>query len=154
MIFLSCLLKPDTRFSMIYGIGYDLTQVSRIEAALGRWGERFQKKVFTPGEIRYCLGKRNPFPNFAARFAAKEAFVKALGIGIRRGVHWKDVEVRRGPLGKPVLKIHGRAVEICAQERIGGLFLSLTHDGDYSGAMVVLEQSDPRSAKDKFLAES
>ena len=125
---------------MIYGIGIDLVKVKRIEEALERWGERFQNKVFTPGEIRYCLQKKTPSPNFAARFAAKEAFVKALGIGMRRGVHWKDVEVERGPLGKPVLKIYGRAVEICQKERIEGLFLSLTHDGEYSGAVVVLEK--------------
>ena len=125
---------------MIYGIGMDLVKVKRIEEALKRWGERFQDKVFTPGEVHYCLQKKNPSPNFAARFAAKEAFVKALGIGIRRGVHWRDVEVQRDPLGKPVLKLYGRAVEICQQEKIGGLFLSLTHDGDYSGAIVVLEK--------------
>ena len=125
---------------MIYGIGIDLVKVKRIEEALERWGERFQNKVFTPGEVRYCLQKKTPSPNFAARFAAKEAFVKALGIGMRRGVHWKDVEVERGPLGKPVLKINGRAVEICQKERIDGLFLSLTHDGEYSGAVVVLEK--------------
>lgn len=127
---------------MIYGIGFDLVQVSRIKDALRRWGERFQNKVFTPGEIRYCLEKKNPAPHFAARFAAKEALVKALGIGIRRGVHWKDVEVQRGPLGRPVLKIHGRAVEICRNEGLENFFLSLTHDGDYSGAMVVLEKQD------------
>jgi holo-[acyl-carrier protein] synthase len=131
---------------MIYGIGFDLVQVSRVEDALRRWGERFQNKVFTPGEIRYGLKKRNPARHYAARFAAKEAFVKALGIGIRRGVHWKDVEVQRGPLGRPDLKIYGRAVEICRKEGINGFFLSLTHDGDYSGAMVVLEKSDHRSA--------
>ena len=124
---------------MIYGVGIDLVKVGRIKEALERWGERFQNKVFTPGEVRYCQQKKNPHPNFAARFAAKEAFVKALGIGIRRGVHWKDVEVQRGPLGKPVLKINGRAVEICQKEKIEGIFLSLTHDGDYSGAIVVLE---------------
>ncbi len=139
---------------MIYGIGFDLVQVSRIEIALRRWGERFQNKVFTPGEIRYGRKKRNPARHFAARFAAKEAFVKALGIGIRRGLHWKDVEVQRGPLGRPILKIHGRAVELCQKEGIDGFFLSLTHDGDYSGAMVVLEKSDQRSAKNKVLADS
>ena len=125
---------------MIYGIGIDLVKVGRVREALERWGERFQNKVFTPGEVRYCTQKKNPSPNFAARFAAKEAFVKAMGIGIRRGVHWKDVEVQRGPLGRPVLKLNGRAMEICQKERIEGLFLSLTHDGDYSGAMVVLEK--------------
>jgi holo-[acyl-carrier protein] synthase len=125
---------------MIYGIGIDLVKVMRVKEALERWGERFQNKVFTPGEVRYCMQKKNPSPNFAARFAAKEAFVKALGIGIRRGVHWKDIEVQRGSLGRPVLKLNGRAVEICQKERIEGLFLSLTHDGDYSGAIVVLEK--------------
>ena len=125
---------------MIYGIGIDLVKVIRIKAALERWGERFHNKVFTPGEVRYCMQKKNPSPNFAARFAAKEAFVKALGIGIRRGVHWRDVEVQRGPLGRPILKLNGRAAEICQKERIEGLFLSLTHDGDYSGAIVVLEK--------------
>jgi len=125
---------------MIYGIGIDLVMVKRIEEALRRWGERFQKKVFTAYEIDYCLQKRNPSPNFAARFAAKEAFVKALGLGMRRGVHWKDVEVQRGPLGKPLLKLSGRALEICQRDKIEGLFLSLTHDHEYSSAMVVLER--------------
>ncbi len=124
---------------MIYGIGMDLVQIRRIQEALQRWGERFQDKVFTPYEIRYCRAKRNSSPNFAARFAAKEAFVKALGIGIRHGVHWRDVEVQRGPLGKPVLKLTGRAAELIRREKIEGVFLSLTHDGDYSAAMVVLE---------------
>ena len=125
---------------MIYGIGIDLVTVKRIEVAIQRWGERFQKKVFTPGEIDYCSRKRNPFPNYAARFAAKEAFVKALGIGIRRGVHWKDIDVQRGPLGRPILKLNGMALEICRKEGIEGIFLSLTHDRDFSSAMVVLEK--------------
>jgi len=132
-------------FVMIYGIGLDMVNVSRVEEALKRWGGRFRDKVFSPGEIRYCLGKKNPAPHFAARFAAKEAFVKALGIGIRRGVHWKDVEVQRGPLGRPVLKISGRAVEIFRDEGLENFFLSLTHDGDYSGAMVVLEKQDSKN---------
>jgi holo-[acyl-carrier protein] synthase len=125
---------------MIYGIGIDLVKVKRIEDALQRWGERFQSKVFTAGEIDYCLQKKNPFPNFAARFAAKEGFVKALGLGIRRGVHWKDVEVQHDSLGKPILRVSGRALEICRQEKIEGLFLSLTHDHEYSSAMVVLQK--------------
>ncbi len=124
---------------MIYGTGIDLVMVKRIEEALQRWGERFQRKVFTAHEIDYCSQKRNPSPHFAARFAAKEAFVKALGLGMRRGVHWKDVEVQRGPLGKPLLKLSGRAWEICQRDKIEGLFLSLTHDYEYSSAMVVLE---------------
>jgi len=127
-------------FFMIYGIGTDLVMVKRIERALELWGERFQRKVFTAGEIQYCLKKRNPAPSFAARFAAKEAFVKALGVGMRRGVHWKDVEVKRGPMGKPVLEISGRAREICEKQGIEGFFLSITHDDEYSSAIVVLEK--------------
>jgi holo-[acyl-carrier protein] synthase len=124
---------------MIYGIGTDIVQVSRIESAIKRWGGRFHEKVFNPGEVRYCLARRNPYPSFAARFAAKEAFVKALGIGIRRGVHWRDVEVARGPLGRPILQLRGLAVRIVEREKIEGIHVSLTHDGDYSSAMVVLE---------------
>jgi len=127
---------------MIYGIGIDLVRVQRIEEALERWGERFQRKVFTAGEIQYCLQKKNPSPSFAARFAAKEAFVKALGSGIRRGVHWKDVEVERGPLGKPVLKLSGLALGICQKQKVEGFLLSLTHEGDYSTAMVILERKE------------
>jgi holo-[acyl-carrier protein] synthase len=129
---------------MIYGIGVDVVQISRISQVLERWGRRFQEKVFTPYEVEYCLAKRNPYPNFAARFAAKEAFVKALGIGIRRGVHWRNIEVRRGPLGRPILKLSGLAVEMLQREKIAGIFLSLTHDGDYSTATVVLER-DPEA---------
>jgi holo-[acyl-carrier protein] synthase len=125
---------------MIYGIGIDLVKIKRIAEAHRRWGERFHNKAFTSGEIQYCLRKRDPAPNFAARFAAKEALVKALGIGLRRGVHLRDVEVQRGSLGKPVLKLHGRAREICTQEGITGVFLSLTHDQDFSAAVVVLEK--------------
>ncbi len=126
---------------MIYGVGIDLVKVSRMEEVLQRWEERFRSKVFTPGEVAYCMRKKNPSPSFAARFAAKEAFVKALGIGIRRGVHWRNVEVKRGPLGRPVLGLNGFALEICRKERIEGFSLSLTHDGDYAGAVVVLEKS-------------
>jgi len=125
---------------MIYGIGVDLVQVERIAEAFQRWGERFRDRVFTPGEIAYCAPKRNSFASFAARFAAKEAFAKALGIGMRRGVHWKNVEVEHDPLGKPILNLSGQALELCRQEKIEGIFLSLTHDRGYSSAIVVLER--------------
>jgi holo-[acyl-carrier protein] synthase len=127
---------------MIFGIGIDLVKNKRIQSALGRWGERFQQKVFTSEEIRYCLRKKDPSQSFAARFAAKEAFVKALGTGLRRGVHLKNVGVQRGPLGKPVLSLSGRASELCLKEGICNVFLSLTHDEDYSSAVVVLEKGD------------
>lgn len=125
---------------MIYGVGIDLVQIRRIEKALHRWGERFKNKVFTSGEVSYCQKKRNAAANYAARFAAKEAFVKALGVGMRRGIHWREIEVAHGPLGKPILKISGRAQEICQKEGIKAILVSLTHDQDYSSALVVLEK--------------
>ncbi len=126
---------------MVFGIGIDLIQVRRIEEALARWGDRFRNRVYTAAEIAYCLRKKNPSPNFAARFAAKEALVKALGIGMRRGVHWKNIEVARGPLGQPMLNLNGPAAEILKREKITGIFVSLTHDQDYGSAVVVLEKS-------------
>ncbi|MGQ9693143.1 MAG: holo-ACP synthase [Thermodesulfobacteriota bacterium] len=125
---------------MIYGVGIDIVQIRRIEEALRRWGERFQNKVFTSGEVIYCQQKRNAAANYAARFAAKEAFVKALGVGMRRGIRWREIEVARGPLGKPLLKISGRAQELCQKEGIKAIFVSLTHDQDYSSALVILEK--------------
>ncbi len=127
---------------MIYGIGIDLIQVKRIDQAWKRWGDRFLKRVFTEEEIAYCLRKRDPSPSLAARFAAKEACSKALGTGIRRGVHWKEIAVQRGPLGRPGLKLSGLALEICRRESIEGLFLSLTHDQEYGSAVVVLEKAE------------
>ncbi len=132
---------------MIFGIGIDLVKNKRIENALRRWGERFQQKAFTAEEIQYCLRKKDPSPSFAARFAAKEAFVKALGTGLRRGVHLRNVGVQRGPLGKPILKLSGRASELCAKEGICSVFLSLTHDEDYSSAVVVLEKANGESER-------
>ncbi len=125
---------------MIYGVGIDLVQIKRMEEVLQRWGDKFKNKVFTAGEVAYCQKKRRAATSYAARFAAKEAFVKALGIGMRQGIHWRDIEVTHGALGKPMLKIGGRAQEICKREGIERIFLSLTHDQDYSSAMVILEK--------------
>lgn len=125
---------------MIYGVGIDLVAIKRMEKAIERWGERFKNKIFTPEEIAYCQKKKRPALSFAARFAAKEAFAKALGVGLRRGIRWQDIEVARGPLGRPILRVQGQAQEICQQERIKNFFLSLTHDQDYAGAIVILEK--------------
>lgn len=125
---------------MIYGVGIDIVQISRIEKALQRWGEKFRNRIFTSGEVFYCQKKRNGAANYAGRFAAKEAFVKALGVGMRRGIHWRDIEVARGPLGKPILKVSGRAQEICQKEGIKEILVTLTHDREYSSALVILEK--------------
>ena len=124
---------------MIVGTGVDITEVERIEAAVKRFGDRFLKRVFTPAEVRYCLGKPNSAERLAARFAAKEAGMKAIGTGLRHGVTWQDVEVLRLPGQRPVLAFHGKAAEF--EKRLGckRTHLSLSHTADQAIAHVILE---------------
>src|SRR5215469_17074128 len=102
---------------MIVGTGVDITEVARIRAAVDRYGDRFLRRVFTPDEVRYCLSKLNAAERLAARFAAKEAGMKAIGTGLRHGVTWQDVEVVRLPGGRPNLKFSGKAAEFA--DRLG-----------------------------------
>lgn len=127
---------------MIYGIGVDLVKVARLAAAIERYGERFLTRVFTPQETAYCQGKaRGRDSAFALRFAAKEAFSKALGVGLRKnGIRWREVEVTANPLGKPELSVTGRAADLCAAAGITGLHLSLTDENDQALAVVILER--------------
>jgi holo-[acyl-carrier protein] synthase len=124
---------------MIVGTGVDITDVSRIKAAVERFGDRFLERVFTPEEVRYCTAKANPAERLAARFAAKEAGMKALGTGLRYGITWHDVEVVRQPGGRPAVRFSGKAAEFA--ERLGckRAHLSLTHTAEQAMAFVVLE---------------
>lgn len=124
---------------MIYGIGVDLVKIARIQKAMETWGKRFQEKVYTENERSLCLGKPRPTRYWAMRFAAKEAFSKAIGLGMRQGIHWKDIEVTSNSFGKPELILHGRAREICLQAGIKNSFLTLTDEDGYALAVVVLE---------------
>lgn len=127
---------------MIYGIGVDLVKVARLAAAIERYGERFLNRVFTPQEIAYCQGKaRGRDSAFALRFAAKEAFSKALGVGLRRdGIRWREVEVVPDPMGKPEIVVSGRSAELCAQAGITNMHLSLTDEDSQALAVVILEK--------------
>ena len=131
---------------MIYGIGVDLVNVRRMERVLGRWGDRFVGRVFTRAEADLCRGRAFPSSAFAMRFAAKEALSKALGLGMRKGLRWRDIEVHHHPGGRPGLRLHGRASEVRTEERITGMHLSLSDDGEYGIAMVVLERDDAARA--------
>ncbi len=121
----------------IRGIGIDLVDIPRMRAVIERWQERFLRRVFTEGEIEYCRARRDPVPHFAARFAAKEAALKALGTGLRFGVRWRELEVRRRRGEAPALVLTGRARQL-ARARGGRLLVTLTHDGDYAMAQAVL----------------
>lgn len=126
---------------MIYGIGVDLVKVARIAQALERHGDRFLERIFTPLEIEHCRGKVRAASMLAMRFAAKEAFSKALGVGLRQGgIRWREVEVIPDPRGKPELLITGRAAALCDDIGINGMHLTLTDEADLACAVVVLEK--------------
>jgi holo-[acyl-carrier protein] synthase len=126
---------------MIYGIGVDLVRVDRIAQAIARYGDRFLKRIFTPQEMAACQGRTWVVSGFAMRFAAKEAFSKALGVGLRRGgIRWREVEVVPDPMGKPELALSGRAAELCQQAGIQGMHLTLTDEDNHAIAVVILEK--------------
>lgn len=124
---------------MILGSGVDLCEVPRIEASIARYGNRFLERIFTAREIAYANRKANRFERFAARFAAKEAGMKALGTGWTGGITWRDFEVVNLPSGRPTLTFHGRAAEIAGKLGVRHVALSLTHTKDQAMAMVILE---------------
>jgi|SRR6516165_11473466 holo-[acyl-carrier protein] synthase len=124
---------------MIVGIGVDITEVDRIRRSIERFGLRFVERIFTREEIRYCESKANKNERYAARFAAKEAAMKAIGTGWSRGVTWLDVEVRRVPGHRPTIAFHGRAAEFLAQLGAAHAHLSLTHTDQFALAQVILE---------------
>jgi len=124
---------------MIVGSGIDIAEVPRIAEVIQRHGQRFLHRVFTESEIAYCDSKANRIERYAARFAAKEAGMKALGTGWNHGVRWRDVEVCRQPGGRPTLAFHGRAAEFAAKLGTRNVALSLSHTAEQAIAQVILE---------------
>lgn len=132
---------------MVVGLGTDLAEIARVRRSVERFGSRFLERIYTPGEIAYCLRKKDAAESLAARFAAKEAGAKALGTGISRGVSWQEFEVRREPSGKPSLWLSGRAAELAAELGINRLSLSLTHTRDLAMAVVIAEHLPGQAAR-------
>ncbi len=124
---------------MIVSTGIDLVEISRIEEIFIRRGNRFRDRVFTPDEIAYCESVASRFASYAARFAAKEAAMKALGTGWAEGVAWREIEVTRGERGAPKLRLSGRALERMKEIGASRAHLSLTHSRDLAAAQVLLE---------------
>jgi len=124
---------------MIVGTGVDLCDVPRIRASIERYGERFIQRIYTPAEIAYVERKANRYERYAARFAAKEAGMKAIGTGWRRGVGWRDFEVASLRTGKPTLLLHGVAAEFARKLGVRNVSLSLTHTATLGMAHVILE---------------
>jgi holo-[acyl-carrier protein] synthase len=124
---------------MIKGIGVDIVNVHRMERAVERWGSRFLKRIFTSAEIERCRQRARPAQCFASRFAGKEAFAKALGLGMRAGLRWRDIEVVKDHLGKPGLQLHNKAQKLLEAMEAERTWLTLSDEGDTALAVVVLE---------------
>lgn len=124
---------------MIIGIGTDIIEVERIRKHIEA-GFGFKEKVFTLKEIAYCESKTNKAQNYAARFSAKEAFLKAVGTGLRHGLAFTDIEVVNDELGKPEMKLHGEAKLLIKKMGATNIQISLTHLRDWVNAMVIIEK--------------
>ncbi len=124
---------------MIVGTGVDLAEVDRIREAIERHGQRFIERIYTPAEIAYVERKANRFERYAARFAAKEAGMKAIGTGWSRGVRWRDFEVANLPSGRPTLQLHGAAAQFADRLGVRNIALSITHTAVQAMAIVILE---------------
>ena len=127
---------------MIYGIGIDTIEVPRIQKQLTQ-SERFKERILTKHEITYCESKKNKAQNYAARFAAKEAFFKALGTGWRGGLGFNQVEIINDKLGKPQIRLYGKAKLLIEEKGITDIHVSLTHLKDTASSIVILEINQP-----------
>jgi holo-[acyl-carrier protein] synthase len=124
---------------MILGLGIDVVEVDRIRASLGKFGERFLKRILRQPEIDYCLSFKHPAVHVAARFAAKEAIAKAFGTGISRQLSWLDMEVGRKESGEPFVIIHGPGQALLEQRGAVKILLSLSHTDRHAVAVAILE---------------
>jgi holo-[acyl-carrier protein] synthase len=129
---------------MIVGLGLDIAEIDRIEAAIKRHGAPLIERLFTPREAAYCESyrKKNKFERYAGRFAAKEAAMKALGTGWSAGVRWRDIEVVREPSGKPTLELQGVARERADKMGVKNISLTITHSGNLALAEVIFENAE------------
>jgi holo-[acyl-carrier protein] synthase len=133
----------------ILGIGTDITECLRIARMIERHGEQFTGRVYTDEEIRYCQNRRQATQHFAGRWAAKEAVLKALGIGSRRGVVWRDIEVHKGPGGRPALAIRGSVKELVQKLGIAEFFVSISHCRTHATAYVIALGADGDDEEDE-----
>ncbi len=131
---------------MILGLGIDVIEVSRIQAAMERHGERFKKRIFAPNEREYCDRMATPLLHYAARFAAKEAFSKAVGLGMTHGIRWADIRIENDSLGAPHLLLSGCAAQAAAERGAWSAHVSLSHSHSVAAAVVALEGERPEES--------
>jgi len=131
---------------VILGTGVDIIECDRVASLIAEHGERFVRRVFTPAEAAYCRGRRRPGEHFAARFAAKEAVLKALGTGWVSGIAWRNVRVERTEAGKPEVTLVGGAAEVAKALGVERVHLSVSHCAAYAVAQAVVEGAAPASS--------
>jgi len=124
---------------MIFGTGIDVVNIERIEHVMSRWGDLFLGRIFTEKEIFWCQRRARPSECFAVFFAAKEAFLKAIGTGLRNGIQWTDIEVEHESSGRPRLSFRRKAKELLETNQIQRAFITLSHDRPCAVAHVILE---------------
>ena len=128
---------------MIFGMGVDVIEIDRIKKELEKYGDKLNGTLFTDEEVRYCIkGKsiNRQAQCFAGRFTAKEAFLKALGTGLRDGIQWKDIEIKNDDLGAPSIHLKGKAKEVVDQNKIDNILLSISHSRTTAVSSVILER--------------
>ena len=124
---------------LIIGCGIDLVKIERIEKIIKKWGNNFIFRIFTPLERDYCEKKKdNKFQSYAGKFAAKEALLKALGLGLREA-NWKEIEIKNGELGQPIMGTSGKLKNIASTKGVSKYFISISHTKEYAVAQVILE---------------
>lgn len=124
---------------MIHGIGTDIIEIKRIEQVIQRYGNRFLNRVFTPTEQTYCLRHKESARHFAGRFAAKEAIVKAMGVGFRDGVSWTDIEIINDHLGKPIVHLSGHLKQLADDLKTPAMIhISISHCKEYATAFAIV----------------
>ena len=124
---------------MIIGCGIDLVKIERLEKIIKKWGDNFIFSIFTSLEKEYCEKKKgNKYQSYAGKFAAKEALLKALGLGLRKA-NWKDIEIKNDKLGQPIIETSGKLKNIASAKGISKYFISISHTKEYAIAQVILE---------------
>ncbi len=127
----------------IFGIGTDITECLRIAQMIDRHGELFITRVYTPREIEYCQSRKQATQHFAGRWAAKEAVLKAVGTGWRRGISWRDVEIQNQPTGKPVVALYGGLRDFAEDLGVNEVLISISHCRSHATAYAIaLERTE------------
>lgn len=128
---------------MIAGTGVDIVEVFRMRDAISKWGDNFLKKIFTDTEIKYSDSKRFSSQHYAARFAAKEAVIKAFGQPRKFPIKWTEIEVLNDDEGKPLIKFHDDALKLKKRKAIDSVIVSMSHSKNYAIANVILLKGRP-----------